>query len=507
MRLALGSFEPDLDAIVQGFMERQIAAQSQSLLTDCNWVYSTLGGFKNMPALAQIGPALPSKAFGAFAAEIQNAYLIVLATNNQLYFFNNGILVSQALTLANTANPWSFTVYGTDLLATDGVDPVQVSINGGAFGALAGSPPIFSIVEATDFSLFGIVPISNEYWFTLNDTVWTPSIATATGFATLSSTAGIIVAAKELLGGISMFKRNALHYGTYQGPPFYWGFQTISNKVGTLGPNSVVTVDTMQYFVGPDDFYQFDGYSLSRIPNNLRKWFFANMDSNFAANIFATYDQPRGQVVFWFPSINANPKGVFDSNVAFSTLTGKWVKSQSIDGSAIIDIPVTGLITASQPWTWAKFQNTYNTYANTPNLTYGSALFSGSTTPVVAVIDGNHIISTLTGAFGAPHFSSLPAFITTGDLGDKKNVYRLNRAKPGYLSLPSTQVLASPSKLRVFSTYVPGTDYSESDLIDLAPTGYFDFVHADRLQRLRIGWYSDSELSDLDVDISFAGKQ
>ena len=505
MRLALADFNPDLDPIIQGIMGRQIAPQGQSILTDCNGVYSTLGGWKNMPSFQRISSmALPGPAFGAFSAEIANAYLVVLATANQLYFVNNGTLVNQGLTLTNTANPWSFTVYGTDLLATDGVDPVQVSMNGGTFAALAGTPPIFSIVEATDFSLFGIVPISNEYWFTLNDTVWTPSIATATGFASLTSTPGIIIAAKALLGGISMFKSNALHYGTYQGPPFYWGFQTISNKVGTLGPNSVVTVDTMQYFVGPDDFYQFDGYSLNRIPNNLRKWFFQNMNSNFAANVFASYDQPRGQIVFWFSSNNAQTGGILDSNVAYSLITGKWCKSQSIDGSALIQVPLIGPITASQPWTWAKFQDTYQTYANTPNVTYGSALFSGSTTPVVGVIDGQGFVASLTGPFD----STLPAYITTGDLGDKKNVYRLNRAKPGYLSLPAGQPMASASKLSVYSTYVPGTSSTlKGDMIDLAPTGYFDFITADRLQRLKIGWYADAELSDLDVDISFAGTQ
>src|SRR5271166_1848842 len=334
MQLSLGDFAPDLDPIIQGFMGRRIAPSSQSVLTDTGGVYSTLGGWKAMPTLQRISATpLPGPAFGAFSAEVSNVFLVVVATANQLYFINNGQLISQGLTLTNSANPWSFTVYGTDLLATNGVDPVQVSINGGGFAALAGSPPIFSIVEATDYSLFGIVPLSNEYWYTLNDTIWTPSIATATGFGTLASTPGIIVAAKQLLGNIAMYKRNALYYGTYQGPPFYWGFQTISNKVGTLGPNSVVTVDTMQYFVGPDDFYQFDGYSLSRIPNNLRKWFFANVNTNFASTIFASYDQPRGQVVFWFSSNNAQKGGILDSNVAYSLITGNWCKSQSIDGS------------------------------------------------------------------------------------------------------------------------------------------------------------------------------
>jgi hypothetical protein len=68
--------------------------------------------------------------------------------------------------------------------------------------------------------------------------------------------------------------------------------------------------------------------------------------------------------------------------------------------------------------------------------------------------------------------------------------------------------LASATKLTVQGTYIPGQSYAPSaSNVPLSNTGFFDLVTANRLQRLTINWYGDAELSDLDIELQFAGTQ
>jgi len=500
VKLVLGDFAPDLDPVGPGIMGNKIPPAVQVPITDANWVFSTPAGWQNMPQPLQIGSPLPSQAFGAFSALVGVTPFVVLATQQQLYIWNSGSLQNQTLSLINPGNLWYFTLYGTDLIAVDGADVPYVSANTGNFTPLGGSPPVFSIIEATDFSLFGIVPNSSTYWFTLNDTLWTPSIATQTGTAALTSTSGTITAARALRGGINLYKRGSFFNGQFSGPPFFWQFTKVSDSIGTPGMYSVIKTDTLHYFWGGNDFYGTDGFSLWLVPNNVRNWVKANMNVSYDYLMYGVYDIPREQLIWWFSSNNASPAGSYDSYVSLSILTGKWSK-----GNRSIDLPINGNIGPTQAWTWAMFENTYGFWANLPpNLVWGSPIFNGSRANTVGFIDGSHVVNILSGAWA----TTQPAFITTGYLGDKVNIYRLTRARAGFKVLPGVGPLGNSTKCSVLSTYIEGQP--SSPLVSLVPIsnyGFYDFVCADRLQQLTIGWYSDGELSDIDVNLAYAGTQ
>lgn len=499
MKLVLGDFAPDLDPVGPGIIGRKIPPAIQLPLVDANWVFSTPAGWQNMPAPDLLGDPLPSKAFGAWSGLVGAVEFVVLATQQQLYIWNSGMLENQNLTLANPGNLWYFTLYGTDLIAVDGADPPQVSANTANFAPLGGSPPVFSIVEATDFSLFGIVPNSSTYYFTLNDTQWTPDIATQTGTAALTSTPGVITAARALRGGINLFKRDSFYNGQFTGPPFFWQFTKVSDRIGTPGMYSVIPTDTVHYFWGGNDFYATDGFSVWPVPNNVRNWFKATRNPSFDQIIYGIYDLPRQQLIWWFSSAAANPAGSYDSYVSLSLLTGKWSK-----GNRRIDIPISGLIGATSAWTWAKFENTYQVWNLPQNLLWGDPLFSGSQANTIGFVDANHIVNKLGGAWSAVQ----PAFITTGYLGDKVNVYRLTRARGGFKVLPGPGPLGNSTKCSVFSTYNEGQPAAPRvALVPISNFGFYDFICSDRLQQLQIGWYTDGELSDLDVQLAYAGNQ
>lgn len=459
-----------------------------------------------MPAPNPQGTALPGKAYGAYATLVGTEAFVVLGTINQLYIFQSGGLIDQNLTLADTPVLWYFTTYGEDVLATNGANPPLVSTNAGSFSFLGGSPPVFSILEATDFALFGIIPTSEQYYFTLNDTLWTPDIATQTGTATLTSTSGPITAAKALRSGINIYKRNSFFNLQFTGPPFFFQATKVSDEIGTAGMYSAIKTDTLHYFWGPDDFYATDGFSVWRVQNNLRRWFLANLNTAYDYLIYGVYDLPRSQLVWWFSSINAPTPGAYDSYVSLSLLTGKWSHGQpgGPGTGATIDIPLSGLIGGTQPWTWAVFENTYGAWANIPPIVWGSPLFNGGTITGTAIISSSHQVNLLNGAASA----TLPSYVTTGDFGDKRSMYRMNRARPGFTAFPTNPPLASAAKASVYGTYVQGQPPTEQvALVPLSNYGTFDFVTANRLQRIKVGFYADGTLADIDVDISYTGTQ
>jgi len=480
MRYLLGDFSPSLDST------------TPNIIVDSNWVYRTMGGWAAMAPMMLINAAsLPSQAYGALGVPIvSGTYEIVAGTTNQLYKLNaSNAFVSQGLTLVGGTNPWSFTVYGNDLLATNGIDPVQVSTSGGVFAALGGSPPIFAIVEASDFSLFGILANSNVGYFTFNDTLWTPNIATLTGTFSLTSTPGNITAAKQLRGGIAVYKESSAFFGQYTAVPSQlWQFTNSSKTVGSRSMNGVVPANNLHYIMGPDNFYMFDGFTMTEIPSSLRNWFFNTQLYQPLSNLVrGIYDFVNNQVMWWYPK---DSTGALNNYISLSLSTGMWCV-----GELGVDAPVNLVPSPS------TFQTQF-----------------GANSSLAAILSSHSLGVSGPTAAGTTYASGAP-FITSGDLGDKRNVFRLTRVKPGLLNYPqvgnaqnsntppaNTPVIAP--KLDVLGTYVPGQSYNTmKSALDISTRGFFDFKSANTLQRLKFKMSTGYEIADAEIEIELQGSQ
>src|SRR3546814_8413616 len=64
-----------------------------------------------------------------------------------------------------------------------------------------------------------------------------------------------------------------MYLGRYVGPPLVWAWQRVPGDIGCSGPESVAMVDTQHFFVGPSDFYTFDGTVPRPIGGPVREWF------------------------------------------------------------------------------------------------------------------------------------------------------------------------------------------------------------------------------------------
>src|SRR5689334_17703593 len=281
-------FAPDADPVTPG------------ILLDMENNVPTAKGYRAYPRLTQYSKTmLASACVGAYGTTIGGQLVVLAGTATKLYFLNNTVnFIDSGLIPTTTAGRWRFDEYAGVIIAVNGVN-TPYTYNGTVFGSLGGGPPISSIVQATKYSLFLILSNSSSWISSLNSTIWTPSIATATVTGTIASGSGNITAAHRLRGGIAIYKKKSLTFGQFAGPPFYWDFGNgISDEIGTYGQECVANVGDAHYFPGPDDFYSFDGYSLQRLPNNLKEWFFDNLDQPHADLICSRWDQKRS-LIFW----------------------------------------------------------------------------------------------------------------------------------------------------------------------------------------------------------------
>ena len=470
-------FAPDSDSITPG------------VLLDCSNVFPTAKGFRSYPSLVRYSSnALPSACLGAYAGQQGANFVVAAGTASELYLLTGQAWVAQSTGATPITGRWRFDLYGNDLIAVNGVDRAFVYTGSGTFSALGGTPPVASIVQATDYALFLIAPNSSTWWASLSDTIWTPAISTATVTGGITSSRGNITAAKAIRTGIVIYKRNALHLGQYAGPPFFWDFgDKVSSEVGAPSQEAVANLGEIHLFPGPDDFYTFDAFGLKRIPNQLKEWFFENLDQTNDHKIAARWDQKRSLVFWHFPSVEASPAGTLDMWICYNLRTGKWSK-----GAEEVDMPVFSAIQTGQ-LTYSTFKATYATYGAVSGV-YGD-LMSRTTDISGAVKKGDHALHLYN---GAPD----QAYFTPHDFGDRRNMYQVTEISPQWEKRPTSatlQVLEQKNN--------PGETPTDGPTATMNADGKFHCVNTARLQRFKITVDDEMETTGIEADAEFAGER
>ena len=470
--LLFSDFSPDLDSITPGAVQ------------DVSGMYPTQSGFyRTMPGLQEVGQGLPSTVYGGYAGLLIDQPVSVAATNNQLWIWQNGYYQSSGLALQLTANRRRFATYGNLIIVVDGVNqPYYYSSGFGslAFQPLPGWPGNFgtvqpSIVETTDYATILVQANSQVLWSSLNPTgPYIPSVPAQVYQYNLGQIVGDITAVHRLRSLLVVYRQNAFQCATFVGVDIGWDFGspgTISEDIGAAGNECVINTGDYHYIWGPDDFWQFDGYNLNRIPNNLKQFIFRDLDQEFFSSVAGRYDINRTLVFWHYPSVNANPRGTLDSYVSLNLRTGKWGF-----GRLEIDLPLGGVM-------------------NDP--------VSTQTTPDTGVFLPDHNLYLYDEL--APFTG--PAYIVSNDFGDRHMVYSTRRLRPGFALFPVVpNTVPTPVKITPYvqmtNTGVPPTP---AFTVPIAPSGFGDLKVTGRLTRFRFDLYGTCELNQGDVDISPTG--
>jgi hypothetical protein len=289
-------------------------------------------------------------------------------------------------------------------------------------------------------------------------------------------TPGRITAGAALGNACVAYKATSMYVGRYVGPPLIWSWERVPGEIGCAGPECVVQLDTKHFFVGPSDFYVFDGTVPQPIGQDVREWFFQNLNLPYRANIVGVSDVARSLVYWYYPSINS-PTGALDSVLIYNTQTGKWGKR-----GLSVQVPV---LYVSGAITYDTLGSLYATYDDLPTTAYDSPFWLADQT-VPGVFQANTLYS-VTGTPGA-------SWLKTGDFGDLTQWSFLSRVSPRYRITPTTGTATNYYRATTGGTHV-------TDATANLNRSRFDFRRSARYHAIRMDHTGKWAVDGLDVDL------
>jgi hypothetical protein len=446
-------------------------------------------GFRTFPGQRVLGAALPSPCFGSFSGLLVATPIFAAATANGLYVANSaGSLAPSLLGFANTVNRWRFAAYGTptatpayqDLLATDGVDPVQryqLSTLGWSplpNGFIDNSPPpLASIVASSDYALILVLPNSQTFVSTFNETPpsWIGSVPNQVYYQPISQSPGNITAAGRLRNTMVFYKANAIHVAYFAGGTTGWSVQDSSIQYGVLNQEWVINTGDYHYFpTVTHDFWQFDGWNLTRLSNQMAEFFRQDHNDAYMYLMAGVYDSIRELLIWTYSSMQADPPGTLDTWLIYYLRTGNW-SFQRLP----IDLPMVYLNPSD-----SHFYPGYFGLDHAPRI-YDDELAPGR------------------------------SYITSNYFGDYLSLWQSVRIRPGFSLLPKGGASCTP-----ISQYVAGTLWGpQGDMAaqvgaisePLSADGWFNLQHTDRLTSYQIVMNGLAEIVELQPQLIYAGEQ
>lgn len=470
--------------------------ETPGIFTACDQILPGIGEFVSAPSRVDSG-------LGAISGSARG--FVVLRTNNntirtftgssdKLYESSGGSWTDKSKVGGYSLGPddrWRFTQYGDTTIAGAKSETIQ-AISSGNFANLSGSAPKASIVEAINNQVFAFNTTDGSFgddptrWWcsALGDaTDWTPAVATQSVTGQLLGTPGPITAGRRLGDIIVAYKDNSMYVGQYVGAPAIWDFRLLTAAVGAPCQEAVVTTGTSHFFVGPDDFYVFDGARPIPLNSPLREWFFSEMDAAYAYRICGVYDKANKRVYWWFPSTSS--AGVLDKCVVLNTKTMQW---GCMDGN--IEIAAEYL---SPGITYDGLGSEWTTYDDLPTTLSYDSPFWNSAGSVVSAFSTDHKAYTFSGV-------STSSSITTGHHGDNINFSTVSRVKPRFISTPaSSQLLYSHSNT--------DAETFTQNLTSTYAYNWYDVLWSALWHKFELQFTGSMKISGYDVDLSADGTQ
>ncbi len=473
-------FSPDLDPATEG------------CITDCARLIPNTKGMQSAPSLVSAGFAALGSAVKGFAVvrKLDNSKRVLVGTASNLYEASSLTWSSVASGFTvGTDNRWRFAQYGNLSVASNKDTAIQGS-SSGAFSALTGAPKA-AIVETINNQIMALntndagYGDSPERWWCCaigDENDWTPAAATQCATGQLLDAPGPITAGRRLGDIMVAYKDRSMFVGQYVGVPLIWNWQHLPGDIGTPCQEATVTTGTAHYFVGPDDFYIFDGSRATPLQSPLRQWFFDNLDQQYAFKIVSAYDSINGRVFWWFASRSGG--GVIDKGICLHLQSGKWGRlDENIEAAAEYFAP--GII-------YNDLGTSYATYDDLPTTISYDSPFWNAGNSALAVFKTDHIAYTYTGTPGA---SSL----TTGLLGDGISFSTLKGVRPRFIVSPTTTDMEHfYSDLQSDSMIVGATAaYSNQ--------GNYDILWSARWHKVKLNFTGAQTLAGADYDLENGG--
>ena len=475
MKVALTGFAPDLDPAAEG------------AIVDCDAIVPTLQGLFSANSLVNVGQ-------DALAATPTSSYTVTLLDGTRRLFAATGAAIYEASGTAwvdrsrvggyTGTEPQAFTVFGNIVLNGNRSQAIGQSLPGGVFTDIATAPKASILCTASGFVMalnttdatYGDRP--DGWWCSgLRDQpIWTPALSTQSANGRLIDSPGSIRAGAALGDDVVAYKATSMYVGRYVGPPLIWQWLRVPGDIGCASKRAVVVVDTSHYFLGPNDFYVFDGTFPKPLDAPLREWFFADMNAQYAQNIIGTVDLPRSHIYWYYPSVDSTT-GALDSQLIYNFRTNTWGKRRLSAATPVLY--VSGAVS------YDNLSSKYATYNDMPDIAYDSPFWLTDQT-LPAVFQGATLFS-ITGEPGE-------SFLKTARFGDMSAWTYLKRVSPRYLAGPS-----KATAINYYSRTLGSTETQDQTIT--SSRDRFDFRRSSRWHSVAMYFVGRVGLNGLDVDM------
>ena len=212
-------------------------------------------------------------------------------------------------------------------------------------------PEVCNFVQVTDQSRFVVAYGVNDpdaadpsqqdpmliRWSAQGDyTIWDPidGETTQAGFFRLTRGSEIICA-QQTRQEVLVFTDAAVYSQQYQGLPFVFNFQLLADNTSIAGPNAVITVHDMTYWMGVDKFYVYNG-RVQTLPSDLRTYVFQDINLSQQYQITAGINDAFSEVWWFYCSANST---TIDKYVVYNYLENVWYYG-SMARTAWLDAPL-----------------------------------------------------------------------------------------------------------------------------------------------------------------------
>jgi hypothetical protein len=225
-------------------------------------------------------------------------------------------------TIAIEPRVWSLDHFGYVLVATYNggslwfFDPTQSEPWGRALatymgGSVSNAPTNFRAMFITpERFIFGLCDAMVVNACSQGDpTTWQPA-TTNTAFARTLQVGSKLVSGRALAPFVSMvWSDSAAYLFQYTGSQYLYNSSLAGLDCGLIAPGGAVTVDGFAYWMGPDNFYWYNG-TVAPMPNaeDVRKYVFDALPTSLAYQCTAVYVPKYHEIWFFYPTTGStNP--------------------------------------------------------------------------------------------------------------------------------------------------------------------------------------------------------
>jgi hypothetical protein len=153
--------------------------------------------------------------------------------------------------------------------------------------------------------------------------VWQPTVTNTAGFLRLQSGSQVIAALnsrQEML----IFTDTSLTSMQFLGTTEVFGLQELSHNISIAGPNAVVGINNVVYWMGRDKFFTYSG-RVDALPCTLRQYIFSDINYNQSQLFFAGTNNQFNEIIWFYCSATSNE---IDRYVIYNYSESIWYYGQ-----------------------------------------------------------------------------------------------------------------------------------------------------------------------------------